>query len=173
MEAIQDWCPRGVAKGGEGFPRQEGPSGLGSRGERPVFPLPNWLGKSARLLGWVIHPQRSPLGQVGPGGVGGRPGENRRGRQEGPKCWRGGEGICSTYWGTGSLLGSQAGPLLSKVPFKLRVSWGHKREAEEISRGRWKGLSGMRGAGEEWRAFAPPTGGRGSLLSSQVGSPTL
>ena len=54
-----------------------------------MFPLPNWLGKSAQLSGWVLHPQRSSPGRVGPGGIGGRPGENRRGRREGDSRTRG------------------------------------------------------------------------------------
>ena len=91
VEARQDRCPWGVAERGEGFPHLEGPSGAQIRGGRgPVFPLPNRPGKSARLLGQVLRPQTSSPGQVGPGGVGGSPGENRGGRWEGPSRTRGG-----------------------------------------------------------------------------------
>ena len=53
------------------------------------FPLSNWPGKTAWLSGQVLYPQRPPLGGVGPGSIGGRPGENRRGRWEGPSGTRG------------------------------------------------------------------------------------
>ena len=76
-------------------------------GARPAFPLPNWLGKSARLSGRVLCPQKSPLDRVGPGGTGERPGENRRGSA----LWdtrsrRGAEDVCPTHLGPGSLLSS-------------------------------------------------------------------
>ena len=56
----------------------------------PTFPLLSQPWKSAQLLGWVLHLQRSPLGQVGPVSLRGRPGETRRGRCEGPSRTRGG-----------------------------------------------------------------------------------
>ena len=44
--------------------------------------------------------------------------------------------------GPGSLLSSQACPPTSKAPSRPRRSWGHRREAGEIRRGRWEGPSG-------------------------------
>ena len=67
--------------------------------------------------------------------------ERRKGRSPGPLV-------------LGSLLSSQASPLLSKAPSRPCGSWGHRREAREIWRGRWEGPSGTGGAGEERRAFA-------------------
>ena len=55
---------------------------LDQRGVHPAFPMPNLPGKSAHLSGWVLCPQRPPLGCVGPGGIRGRLAENRRGRWE-------------------------------------------------------------------------------------------
>ena len=77
--------------------------------------------------------------------------EIRRGRREelSGKSRRGVEGDCVTH--SGSLLSSQAGPLHSKVPSKLRGSWGHRREAGEIRRGRQEWPSQTRRAGEERR----------------------
>ena len=42
-------------------------------------------------------------------------------------------------------------------PLWVRGSWGHRREAGEIRRGRQEEPSGTGGVVEEWRAFAPPT----------------
>ena len=50
-----------------------------------AFPLLNRLGKSAQLSGWVLHPQRSPLGWVGPGGIGGRLRRSREAGGRGPQ----------------------------------------------------------------------------------------
>ena len=44
-----------------------------------------------------------------------------------------------------------------KAPSKLHGSWGHRREAGEIRRGRQEGPSQTGEAGEEKTAFAPPT----------------
>ena len=53
-------------------------------GACPGFSLPDRPGKSAWLLGQVLCSQRAPLGRVGSGGIGGRLGEKRKGRKEGP-----------------------------------------------------------------------------------------
>ena len=53
-------------------------------GANPAFPLPNQPGKSARLSGRVLHPQRSPLSQTGPGDIGGRPGRSGEAGGRGP-----------------------------------------------------------------------------------------
>ena len=66
------WEGRGVPTPG-GTLRGSDQGGVG-----PAFPLPHWLGKSARFSGQVLRPQRSPPGWVGPGGVGGRLGEKDR-----------------------------------------------------------------------------------------------
>ena len=70
-----------MAEKGEGFPHLEGPSGAWIRGERTQdFPCSR-LGKSARLSGRVLRPQKPPLCHVGPGSVGGeqeRPGVGGR-----------------------------------------------------------------------------------------------
>ena len=130
----------------------------------PAFPLPNCLGKSAQLLGWVLHPQRSPLGCVGPGGIGKRPGENRRGRREGPSRTRGAgkeqrafalptwaQGVCCT-------------PRLISCPPRL-ISCPPKPSPGHVGPGGIEGRLGRSGeAGErdpleleERRTFAPPT----------------
>ena len=54
--------------------------GSDQEGAPLAFPLPNWPRKTAWLSDWVLRPQRSSPGFVGPWGIGGRPGENRRGR---------------------------------------------------------------------------------------------
>ena len=89
-------------------------------------------------------------------------GEIRRGRREGHlgRSGREAEGDCPAHSGLGSLLSSQAGPLPSKPPPSLpqpHWSWRHRKEAREIRRGRQEGPSQTGGAGEERRAFAPPT----------------
>ena len=153
--------PRGVAERGEGFPCLEGPSGARIRGVRPAFPLPNQPGKSAWLSGQVLCPQRPPLGHVGPGGIGGRPGENRRGRQEGP----------SRTGGVGEerrllALPTQAreacwAPTPCPPPLLGRIGPGGIGGGQgENRRGRREGLSRTRGAGEEQRALVPPTRAR-------------
>ena len=114
-------------------------------GAVPVFPLPNQLGKSAWLSSQVLCPQRCPPGQVCPGGEGGRPGENRRGRWVGPSRTRGAEGICPTHSGLGNLLRSQADLPPSKAHSRPRGSWGHRREGGEIKRGRQEEQEKSRG----------------------------
>ena len=93
---------------GEGFPCLEGPSGARIKGEQAQrFPCP--LGRRSRP---GPSPQRSPLGRVGPGDVGGRPGENReaggRGSPE-PEEPERSRGLCPAHSNSGSLLGSQVG----------------------------------------------------------------
>ena len=83
----------------------------------------------------------------------------------------GAEGICSTHWGPGSLLSSQADPLPSKAHSRLRGSPGHRSKAREIRRGRREGPSRTGRAGEE--GVCPTHSSPGSLLGSQVGSPAL
>ena len=46
---------------------------------------------------------------------------------------------------------------LSEVPSGLGLSWGCRKEAGEIRRGRWEGPSITGGAEEEQRVFALPT----------------
>ena len=87
MEARQERRPSGVAERGEGFPRLEGPSGPWIRVEEAqCFSCPIGWGS---LPSEVLRPQWSLSGRVGPGGIGGRPGQNRRGRQEEPSRTRG------------------------------------------------------------------------------------
>ena len=64
------------------------------RGARPAYLIPNQPGKSARFSGQVLHPQRFPPGRVDLGGIGERPGENRRSRWEGPSRTRGAREEC-------------------------------------------------------------------------------
>ena len=45
----------------------------------------------------------------------------------------------------------------SKAPAKPCGSWGHRREAREIRRGRQEGPSQTRGVGEGQRVIALPT----------------
>ena len=139
-----------MAESGGGVPTPGGTfGGSDQEGAGPAFPLPNQPGKSAWLLGRVLRPQRPPPGWVSPGGVEGRPGENRRGRREGPSRTRGAaEGICSAHQGPGSLLSSQAILPLSKAHSRLRGPWGHGREVGEIRRGTQEGPS-RTGGGEE------------------------
>ena len=89
MEARQDQRPEGWLRGGRGSHAWRGLLGLRSGGAGPAFPLPSRLGKSAWLWDRVLCPQRSPPDPVGPRDVGGRPGENRRSRQQGPSRTRG------------------------------------------------------------------------------------
>ena len=82
-------------------------------GMYPEFLLPNQLEKSAQLLGHVLCIQSHPLGCVGPGGIGWRPGGEQE-KQEGgalqdQRSRRGTEGICFAYLNLGSLLGYQVG----------------------------------------------------------------
>ena len=81
--------PEGWLRGGMGSHTWRDPWGLRSGGAHPAYPLPNQPGKSAWLSGWVLCPQRPSLGCVCPGGIGGRPGESRRGRQVGSSRTRG------------------------------------------------------------------------------------
>ena len=109
-------------------------------------------------------------------------GEIRRGRREGPsrRSRRGAEGNRLAHSGTGGLLSSQASPLPSKAPPSPTPnpphwSWGHRREAREIRRGRREGPSQTPDLrtrrGEE--AVCPAHSSPGSLLGSQVRSPAL
>ena len=70
--------------------------------------------------------------------------------------------------GPGRLLSSQAGPLPSKAPSRPHGSWGHRREAREIRRGRREEPSGRSGRGAEGVCSAHL--GLRSLLGSQVRS---
>ena len=124
--------------------------GSDQRGAGPAFPLPNRLGKSAQLPGQALHPQRSPLGWVGPRGCR-RDARREQKRQTGGALWdqrsrRRVGGICSAHWDLGSLLSSQANLLPYKALSRPRGSWGHRREGGEIRRGRWEGASRTRGA---------------------------
>ena len=75
--------PEGWLKGG-GVSMPEGTLRHSDQGVMcPACVLPNHSGKSAQFSGQVLHHQKLPLCCVGPGDVGGRPGENRRGRWEG------------------------------------------------------------------------------------------
>ena len=70
------WTLRGGWEGG-GVPTPGGTLVVLEQGWAcPVIPLPNQPRKSAWLSS--LGPQRSPLGWVGPGGLGGRPGEASR-----------------------------------------------------------------------------------------------
>ena len=67
---------RGGWEGG-GVPTPGGTlRGSDKGGASPVFPVPNQQQKSAHISGQVLWPQRSPLGRVGPGDVGERPGRS-------------------------------------------------------------------------------------------------
>ena len=73
------------------------------------------------------------------------------------KSRKGVEGVCPAHSGRGSLLSSQASPLPSKSPSRPSGSWGHRREAGVIRRGRREGTFRTGGAGEEQSVFALPT----------------
>ena len=74
--------------------------------------------------------------------------------------------------GLGSLLSSQAGnPSPSKAPSGPHGSWGHRREAGEIRRGRREEPS--RRSRREAEGDCPAYKRPGSLLGSQVRSPAL
>ena len=68
--------------------------------------------------------------------------------------------------GPGNFLSSQAAP--PKAPSRSCGSWGHRREAGEISRGRQEGPLGRSRRGAE--GDCPDHSGPGSLLSSQAGT---
>ena len=147
-----------------------------------------WVSVSAQLGclpatgGRPWHPRRwekRPSEQVGRGGTEGEekwrpdrihapdPEEIRRGRQAGPsrRSRRGAESDRSpSPLGLGSLLSSQASPLPSKAPSRLPG-----RKAGEIRRGTWEGPSGTRGAGEERRVFALPTGAQEACWAPKSG----
>ena len=90
VEAWQDQCHWGVGLGwGRGSHAWRDPQGLRSGGACLAFPLPNQPGKPSWLSGQVLCTQRPTPGHTGPGGIGRRPGENRRGRWEGPSRTRG------------------------------------------------------------------------------------
>ena len=101
---------RGGWEGG-GVPTPGGTlRGSDQEGACAAFPLPNRQGKSARLSSWVLHPQRSPLGWDGPGGIGwrlGRSGKAGRRGPTGPKEQERNKGVSPAHLSPGSLLGSK------------------------------------------------------------------
>ena len=135
---------------------------LGRAGEEwRVIAWPTQAGEPAELPSQYTPPKPHP-GCMGPGGIGGTLG---RSGEAGGRSHLGGAGEerrrlpCPLE--PGSLLSSQPGALTSKVPptpppaelvlGAQEGAWGdQERQAE--------GLSQARGAGEERRAFAPPTG---------------
>ena len=112
--------PLGGGREGRGVPTPGGTlRGSDQWGVGPAFPLPNRPGKSAQLSGQVLCPQRSPLGWVGPGGIGGRLGENKRGRREGSSR-TGGAGkeqraFAPATWAQGACWATGWGPLPSET----------------------------------------------------------
>ena len=75
-------APEGWLRGGRVSHNRRDPQEAWIWGSTPSISPAQSQGKSARLLGRVLCPQRSPLGRVGPECIRGRPGENRRGRWE-------------------------------------------------------------------------------------------
>ena len=65
------------------------PQGLRSQGSGSNVSLTQSAREGCPNLCRILNPQRSPPGWVGPGGIGGRLGENRRGRREEPSRTRG------------------------------------------------------------------------------------
>ena len=63
------------------------------------------------------------------------------------------------------------GPMPSEVLSRPGWSWGCRRKAWEIRRGRWEGPSGTRGAGKEQREFAPPTRTKEACWAPRWGPP--
>ena len=92
---------RGVAERGEGFPCLEGRSGARIVECVPSVSPAQLAGDVCGLSGRVLRPQRPPPGRTGLGGMGGRLGENRRGRREEPSRTRGAgegaEGVGTTH----------------------------------------------------------------------------
>ena len=97
------------------------PWGLRSGRARRAFLLPNRPGKSARLAGWVLCPQRPLPGRTGPGS---REEQERQvgGALQDQRSGRGAECICPTHSGPKSQLDSQVG---SPTLWDQRQAWAH------------------------------------------------
>ena len=150
----------------------------GSGGSAPsISPVQVGPGRPAGLPDLVLCSLGPPLGHVGPRSIGGRWGENKRGRWGGALWdWRirgGTEGVSPTHLGPrkparlpGLVLHSPGPPLTLWV---LRA-WeggreggkggGKKEESQTV------GLSRTGKSAEVWRAFPPPIWALGSLLGS-------
>ena len=169
--------PEGWLRRGRGSHTCRYPQGLGSGESMPSTSPAQSAREVCLAIGLGPITQKLPLGHVGPGGIGGRIGENRRSRQEGSSGARGAgekKGVCPAHLSMGKLLSAQADPLPSKAHSGPRGSWGHRREmggVGENRRGRWEGPSRTGGAGEEWRALAPPTRSQEACWATRTGPP--
>ena len=101
--------------------------------------------------------------------------EIRRGRWEGPcgKSRRGAKGDCPTHSGPGRLLSSQANPLPSKTPSRLRGSLGEKEGGQGDQERQVGGTLWDRRSRREEEGICPAHSSPGSLLGSQVRLPAL